>query len=172
MYAEVEETTDLLGIWRELANDPDSPDRYEITEHGEIIVSPLPTSRHQTIGAIVAGQLREQLGGIVVQELSVLTQTAGIRCPDVAWLPAERLTESLVDGPMLRVPPLVVEVLSTGNRKGEMAHKIAGYLGSGAQEVIVVALDGKVTFHTKGGISDQSAMGVRLDLPRQLFAAT
>lgn len=173
MYAEIEKETvlaDLVEIWHELGGgDPDSLDRYEITEHGEIIVSPLPANRHQLVIAAVTEQLLTQLGRWVLSEPSVLTRTAGIRCPDVAWLPEHRTDEALADGPMAVVPPLVVEVLSPGNRNGEMAHKIRGYLGSGAEEVIVVGLDGKITFHTKGGVSDESATGVTLDLPRQLF---
>ncbi|MFP5406064.1 MAG: Uma2 family endonuclease, partial [Gammaproteobacteria bacterium] len=124
---------DPLALWHALANDPDSPDRIEITEHGEIIVSPSPTSRHQTIAGVVGEQLREQPGGRVIFEVSMVTRTAGIRCPDAAWLPMDRLAESLVDGPMETVPPVVVEVLSPGNRKTEIAHKMQAYLQSGAQ---------------------------------------
>lgn len=80
------------------------------------------------------------------------------------------MAEISVDGPMTTVPPLVVEVLSPRNRKREMAAKVAAYLESGAQEVIVVGLDGKVRFYRNDGAHPESAMGVRLELPAELFA--
>ena len=174
MYAEAElekelALVDLVEIWHELAEDPGSPDRLEITEHGEIVVSPASENRHQMVIAAVTKQLLDQLGMWVLSEPCVLTQTAGIRRPDVAWLPEDRAAEALATGPMASVPPLVVEVLSPGNRKGEMAHKIRGYLQSGAQEVIVVALDGSVTFHRNDGAHPESAMGLSLALPAELF---
>lgn len=68
------------------------------------------------------------------------------------------------------VPPLVVEVLSPANRKAEIANKIAAYLQSGAEEVIVVGLNGKVSFHREDGPHTESTMGVTLTLPAELFS--
>jgi Uma2 family endonuclease len=172
MHARVElaAQADLVSLWHELATDAQAPDHIEITEHAEIIVSPPPAPRYQWIGHLVAEQLREQLGGVAVREVPVLTVTAGIRCPDVIWLPDERQPEMLARGPLKTVPPLVVEVLSPANREPEISHKIRGYLGSGAEEVIVVGLDGKLSFYRKDGIRQDSAFGVHLDLPGELFA--
>lgn len=39
-------------------------------------------------------------------------------------------------------PELVVEVMTPGNRKPEINHKIQGFLGSGVKEVILVGLTG------------------------------
>lgn len=172
MHAEaaIAEHKDLVSLWQQLAEDPDAPDRCEITRHEEIVLTPPPSPRHQGIARRVMRQLEAQLGGETFQEVPVLTDSAGIRCPDVVWLPDDRVGEVVTDQPLAKIPPLVVEVLSPRNRKHEMAHKIGGYLDSGAQEVIVIGLDGKVTFHRADGPHLESAMGVRLDLPAELFA--
>ena len=170
MHAEMEVREDLCSLWRKLAQDPDSPDRFELTEQGEIVLSPLPTNRHQLIISFLARQLEDQLGGHGIQDLAVLTGSAGVRCPDIAWLPSDRLPEVLNVGPLENAPPLIVEVLSPGNRKQEMAHKIRGYLDGGVQEVAVVALDGTVAFYREDGPHPESALGVRLALPAHLFA--
>lgn len=167
--AELAVDIDLLSLWHELANDENSPDRFEITEHGEVVVSPSPSSRHQTVISFVTEQLKEQLGGRAIQEVSLLTRTAGIRRPDAIWLPDERINESLVDGPMETVPPLVVEVLSPGNRKPEISHKIRAYLDTGVQEVVVIGRTGSVSFYRADGSHQGSAMGVSFTLPDELF---
>jgi hypothetical protein len=61
------------------------------------------------------------------------------------------------------------EILSPGNRKAEIDHKIRAFPGSGSDEVIVVAMDGAITFHRPDGQHPESAMGVKLALPAELF---
>jgi Uma2 family endonuclease len=63
------------------------------------------------------------------------------------------------------MPPLLVEVLSPGNRKAEMAHKIQVYLESGAQEVVVIQLNGGIRFHRHDGVHEESSFGLQLVLP-------
>jgi Uma2 family endonuclease len=172
MHAEltVAEQEELLSWWRQLAEDADSPNRLEITKHGEVVLVPPPSPRHQNIARLVRQQLETQLGGIVLHEVPVLTVTAGVRCPDIVWLPQDWISEvENADQPLTRVPPLIVEVLSPRNRKHGIAHKIAGYLDSGAREVIAIGLDGRISFHRPDGAHSESAMGVRLELPGQLF---
>lgn len=100
----------------------------------------------------------------------MLTWTAGVRRPDVVWLPAERKTETQIAGPMQTVPPLVVEVLSPGNRKAEIQHKTQAYLNSSVREVVIIARNGKVTYHRRDGAHTESALGLELKLPPDLFA--
>ena len=70
---------ELSQIWADLAHNDQLPDWYELTEHGELIMSPKPSNRHQVICAEIAYQLRAQLGGKAVPEAAVLTKTAGVR---------------------------------------------------------------------------------------------
>jgi Uma2 family endonuclease len=66
-------------------------------------------------------------------------------------------------------PALVVELLSPGNRKSEIAHKAAAYLAAGSREVVVMSPNGAVSYHRAEGSHVKSAMGVSLDPPREMF---
>ncbi len=160
---------ELAHVWQQLGQDETLPDRYELTQHGEVVMSPKPTNRHQVVAAEIAFLLRSQLGGKAVTEAAVLTREAGVRVPDVVWMPAERWAGVTRENDLLHAPDLVVEVLSPGNRRGEVAHKVRAYLDSGIAEVLVVALDGGLVFHRIDGAHDRSSFGVELDLPDDLF---
>jgi Uma2 family endonuclease len=161
---------ELRALWNRLAEDPASPERYELTEHGELIVSPLPSNRHQAVIVAVSEQLKAQLGGLVIPSVSVLT-SSGVRVPDIAWLPEARRHEPLRENPLERCPPLVVEVLSPGNRPFEVNHKTKAYLTAGAEEVVVVTTKGRVSYRRADGVHSTSALGVVLNLAPELFAA-
>ncbi len=156
---------ELSDIWAGLAKNDQLPDWYELTEHGELVMSPRPETRHQRLCAAVAFQLQQQLGGEAVYEVAVVTSTAGIRVPDVVWMPQERW-QSVSPTDLLRDPDLVVEVLSPGNRPTEIAHKILAYLASGIREVIVVDLEGGLTFHRADGQHPTSTFPIELSLLR------
>ncbi len=160
---------ELMQRWGELAQDEQSPDFYELTEYGELVLSPRAETNHQRICAEIVFQLRSQLGGEAVGEAAVLTTTAGLRVPDVAWMPQARWNE-LSRNAILQSPELVVEVLSPGNRKPEMNHKIQGYLGSGVKEVIVIGLTGAIDYIRQDGVHPTSTFNLTLALPSQLFA--
>ena len=164
------DAAELTRVWRQLAQDDSLPDRYELSEHGEVILmSPSPTNQHQVLCSEIAYQLRAQLGGKAVTDLAVLTRDAGVRKPDVAWMPGPRWAAVQAGETLLDAPELLVEVLSPGNRRSEIAHKLRAYLASGTTEVIVVALDGSIAFHRADGVHPQSAFGVTLDLSDSTF---
>ncbi len=159
---------ELIRWWAQLARDEQSPDHYELTEYGELVLSLRAETNHQRLCAIIAGQLSRQLGGEAPCEVAVLTTTAGLRVPDVVWMPQERWNQLPRDA-VLQAPELVVEVLSPGNRKSEMNHKIQGYLHSGVQEVIVVGLTGTIEYIRPDGVHPTSQFPITLSLPSQLF---
>ena len=161
---------ELAQVWQQMRQDEDLPERYELTQHGEVIMAPKPTNRHQIVAAEIAFQLRLQLGGKAVTEAALLTRTAGVRVPDVVWMPADRWAAVTRENDLLSAPELVVEVLSPGNRRGEVAYKVSAYLDSGVTEVLVVALDGTLLFHRADGTHEHSSFGVKFDLPAELFA--
>ncbi len=160
---------ELRELWEQLAQDDTLDDKYELTEHGEVVMSPKPTNRHQLLCSMVALQLQQQLGPQAVYEAAMLTTIAGIRVPDVVWMPPAKWQPVIEGRDLLEAPDLVVEVLSPGNRKTEIAHKVRAYLASGVREAIVVALDGTIRHHRADGVHAESAFGVRLDLPAELF---
>ena len=103
-------------------------------------------------------------------DVAVQTKTAGIRVPDVVWVPDAMWQDQAAQQEPLLAPPLVVEVLSPGNRQPEMNHKIQGYLQSGVQEVIVVGLTGGIEFIRQDGVHATSIFNLNLALPAQLFS--
>jgi Uma2 family endonuclease len=160
---------ELGALWRQLADDPDSPDHFELTEFGEIVLAPKPTNRHQLVVAHVAVDLNARLpDGMALYEVAIHTRI-GVRVPDIAWMPHERARELLTQTPLRAAPPLLVEVLSPGNRPAEVARKVSAYLAAGSHEVIVIALDGTVVHHRADGPHAASGMGAALTLPADLF---
>lgn len=157
---------ELRALWQQLGDDESLVEPYELTEHGEVVMSPRATNSHQLRCSMIATQLQQQLGPHAVCEVAVLTKTAGVRVPDVAWMPPRRWSGT-ADGSdvLVEAPDLVVEVLSPGNRKAEVAHKVRAYLASGVREVVVVAVDGTIAFHRQDGVHADSALGVKLELP-------
>jgi len=159
---------ELIRRWSALGADPESPDHYELNEFGETIMSPRPTNRHQVIAQAVAALLTTQLGPQAHVEISVYTDR-GIRVPDVVWMKPERWAQSGVQTPLPFVPDICVEVLSPGNTREEIAMKASAYLRGGATEVVLVGLKGEIEFFGAAGKRGQSAFGLALDLPPELF---
>ena len=48
----------LARRWRDLADAPENPDRYELNEFGELILSPRPSTGHQAIAFEVGRRFR------------------------------------------------------------------------------------------------------------------
>ena len=159
---------ELVRRWNERPYVEDDPSWYELNEFGEWIVAPRPTSRHQQVAAVVAFQLTAQLGDRAVVEVSVYTDR-GIRAPDVAWMPAARWLEAKGQDPLPFVPDVCVEVVSPSNTRREILMKIGAYLRGGAREAIVVGLKGEVGFFGPAGRREASALGLKLELPGELF---
>jgi Uma2 family endonuclease len=159
---------ELLERWNELAADPESPDRYELNELGELILSPKPTNDHQRIAFAVARSLEAQLGPEAATEISVYTDR-GIRVPDVVWMPAARWREVKGQSPFPFVPDICAEVLSPGNSRAQITMKTGAYLRGGAREVIVVGLKGEIQYFGAEGRREASGLGVELVLPPDLF---
>lgn len=161
------DTRALAARWRELAGDPGSPDFFELNEHGELILSPSPSNKHELLAFRVAQALEQQLGPAAATAISVLTDH-GVRRPDAVWMPPERWSASRYESPLPFAPDICVEVLSPGNTEAEVQMKIAAYLGSGAREVVVVGLKGEIRFFGPDGVRE-SAYGLQLALPQALF---
>ena len=161
---------ELIQRWVEFAQDEQCPDYYELTEYGELVWSPKPTNRHQWICGEITFQLRTQLGGKASMDVAVQTTTAGIRVPDVVWVPDTMWQNELAQQEPLLAPPLVVEVLSPGNQQPEMKHKIQGYLSSDVKEVVVIGLTGTIEYYRQDGVHPTSIFNLTLSLPSQLFS--
>jgi Uma2 family endonuclease len=162
------EREELLRRWTELSEDPESPDRYELSEFGELILSPKPANDHQRVAQAVVRALEARLGPEASVEISVYTDR-GIRVPDVVWMPAARWREVKGKSPFPFVPDVCVEVLSPGNSRAEIMMKTGAYLRGGAREVILVGRKGEVEYFGADGRRETSALGILLELPAELF---
>ena len=160
----------LTQQWTELAQDEHSPDYYELTEYGELVWYAHPGNAHQRLCAEMAFQLQTQLGGEAVHAVAILTPRAGVRVPDVVWMPQERWEAMLPTQALIDAPNLVVEVLTSNDRKSAISHKIHGYLKSGVKEVILVGLTGTIEYIHPNGRHATSLFPLKLDLPAHLFA--
>ena len=161
---------ELTQRWAELGQDEQSPDYYELTEYGELVWCPRAGNDHQRLCAQMAFQIQTQLGGEAVHAVAVLTRIAGVRVPDVVWMPEEKWEVVMTADGLIHAPDLVVEVLAPKDRATAIHHKIRGYLQSGIKEVILVGLTGTIEYIREDGLHPTSIFNLTLTLPAQLFA--
>jgi Uma2 family endonuclease len=159
---------ELVRRWRHVIADPRSPDRCELNEFGETIMSPPPSTEHQRIGRAIILSVEARLGPEAVPDVAVLTDR-GVRVPDVVWMGPERWKECKGQSPLLSAPDICVEVVSPSNTREEIAMKVGAYLRAGAREVIVVGLSGETEFFGAEGKRERSTLGLALELPAELF---
>lgn len=123
---------------------------------GELIREPPPGEGHGWVAGKVlvhVGRfvLEHRLGRIYAAETGfVLARSPDtVRCPDAAFVSAERLTSSPRRGPYFEgAPDLAVEVVSPGDTPREIGEKVRDYLAAGARAVWVVdPRDESVTVH-------------------------
>jgi Uma2 family endonuclease len=96
---------------------------------------------------------RESLGEVLMPTgFTIETNPDTVREPDVAFISRERLEETAPGPGFFQGPPdLAVEVRSPGDRRGEIASKVAQYLEGGVRMVWVVDTDAaSLTVYTPG----------------------
>ncbi len=115
--------------------------RFEL-DHGELIVEPSPTFRHNAIRNRIARHLEDfvrahELGRVTVEnDFRLAPET--VRNPDIAFIANEPFSRMDVDvSPIEGVPNLAVEVVSPGNSAQDMLTKVHQYLDAGCQAVWV-----------------------------------
>jgi len=121
--------------------------RSELIEGRLVNMAPIK-SKHGKLEyriAKVIGEFVEenQLGEIQVGEVGIYTHRAPdtIRAADILYISHERLAEATPDS-FLDIPPeLIVEILSPGDRWGEMKRKLREYFEIGVNVVLIVDPD-------------------------------
>jgi Uma2 family endonuclease len=116
-------------------------DRHELID-GELIVTPVPVTKHQRICVNLTLALGNYVHGEALGE--VHSAPSGVRLrddtlviPDLCYVAQERLGiigEKTIDGP----PDLVVEVLSPGTRRRDLGTKKSLYARFGVLEYWVI----------------------------------
>ncbi len=103
-------------------------------------------NEHGKIAALVTASLVQhvlanQLGSVYAAETGfrLASDPDTVRAPDAAFVCQARLDAvGAVAGYWPGAPDLVVEVVSPGDRYGEVAEKVADWLAAGTQMVVVV----------------------------------
>jgi Uma2 family endonuclease len=155
---------ELQRCWQAVTEDEGLADfqgRAELDAYGEVVLTPPPSFIHQRIANDLADQLQLQLGGSAIVECPVLVD--GILIADAAWLSGARA--AAIASPAAEHPEIVLEVMSPRNTKKGMRSKAARFLAHGVEEVIIVDLDGTISFITSRGEKATSRFGLQLTLP-------
>ena len=120
------------------------PDKRAELVRGRLVVSEPPGFAHGAIVAKIARLLGNFADG---RDLGVVTGESGftlernpdtVRAPDVSFVRRDRVPDPIPRGFIEFAPDLAVEVLSPGNRPGEMLAKIGDWLKAGARLVWIV----------------------------------
>lgn len=135
--------------WEEIAGDPalqNLPYKVETNQRGQIVLTP-PKAQHSDLQGRVLDTLRNVVSeGRGLPEFPIATR-AGVRVPDVVWMPDGRFGEIVETGdPPTQAPDVCIEVMSDSNDWAEMHEKRRLYREAGADEVWIVEEDGTVRF--------------------------
>src|SRR6266576_2379996 len=120
------------------------PDKHAELVRGALVVREPPGLRHgriaMEIGAALAVHVRaKQLGRVYVESGFKLTSNPDtVRGPDVAFITQSRLPEPEPVGYPALAPDLVLEILSPGDRPGEVLGRVAEWLSAGTRLVWVM----------------------------------
>jgi Uma2 family endonuclease len=158
----------LIARWNELCRDPsleDLPYKIELNSWGKVEMGPPPGVGHARLQSELAAQLRDQLReGVAYTECPVLTGI-GVRVPDVVWASNAFRKRHKGSSPMPRAPEICVEIISPSNVEAEITEKTSAYLAAGAEEVWLVAENGKVRVIDGSGEKPRTRFPVSLNLP-------
>ena len=119
----------------ELDQMPDDGNRYEVIA-GELIASPAPSPRHQSLVFLVGRLLDDAAdddGAMFVAPIAVWLSPHDLVQPDVVFVArggAAVVTERRIEGP----PDLVVEITSPSNPSNDRIRKAALYPRAGVPE--------------------------------------
>jgi len=112
---------------------------------GEVVMMTPAGFEHGRIALQMGGLLSEfvrkqRLGMVTGAETGFLIaqDPDTVRAPDVAFVRADRIPSDPVTGFFPGAPDLAVEVLSPGDRAGELLEKVEDWLGAGCQALWVV----------------------------------
>jgi len=142
----------------ELLRMPDDGFRYELVR-GELKKMSPAGWDHGRIGMRIGARLGSyvldhKLGETSTSETGfVLAQNPDtVRCPDVAFVRAERVVDS--DSLFVGAPDLAVEVISPSDSYSKVAQKKDEYLRAGAQAVVIVdPVRNTVEIHRPSGVT-------------------
>lgn len=121
------------------------PDKHVELVRGVLVVREPAGSTHGLVVMNLGAELtvfvkHAHAGGVFAAEtgFKVTTDPDTVRAPDIAFVSRERMPPPDDTGYPALAPDLVVEVLSPGDRPGEVLAKVADWLSAGTRVVWVV----------------------------------
>jgi Uma2 family endonuclease len=150
-------------VWDGLVDDPslnDVLERIETDRDGNLIMGPPPRTPHRIRQDHINQLLKQQVpeGGSFTE--GAVSTPDGVKVADVVWYRAEnaRVLETTDVSLPEFAPDLCVEERSKRNRKRDIQKKTAAYFGAGVREVWVCDLNGEITFYSREGLLEHSAI--------------
>ena len=123
---------------------PEIRQRYEIVEGELVFMTPAPTERHQrivrTLFRLVDGfVVARGLGEVYFAPLDILVSRDPLktRQPDLLFISRERA--SIIHEQIEGGPDLVIEILSPGTSRAQVADKLTDYASIGVRECWIVS---------------------------------
>jgi len=157
--------------WHEVSSDPllSSLDhRVETDCYGHLVMTPPPGLDHGGFQSEIVFLMRTLLPkGKVFTECPVSTNE-GVKGLDVAWITSGRLQNARRHNLQVSAPEVCVEILSPSNSRAEIQNKRALYFQSGAEEVWICDLNGKISFFVGDSSGKQSQSTICPDFPAQI----
>ena len=167
----------------ELMNLPDEPLRHELIK-GELLTMPLPKAEHMRVSAnltIILGQYvkTNHLGSVFTEGgYKLESDPDTVLGPDVSFVRQNR--DVRPDGYYPGPPDLAVEVLSPGDRRGKVEHKLSLWLEFGTRSVwlvnprhrtveVISSLTNRRTLHESDELVDDTVPGFRVRVS-EIFA--
>lgn len=124
---------------------PDDGKRYEIFEGDMVMMSPGPSTSHQSVSGELEFILKQSCRTDYViyhAPLDVILSQTTVLQPDILVIHRSRLhivTKRGIEGP----PDLVAEIVSPGSRKKDKVDKMSLYAKYGVQEYWIIDTDSK-----------------------------
>ena len=144
--------------WQEVIEKPelqDLPFKIELTETGQILMTPV-----KVLHAAFQGEIEHLLrtlkqGGLALPECAVATRR-GTKVADVAWVSYERFARIRDETEAPIAPEICVEILSASNTAEEMKEKALLFFEKEAQEFWLCTEEGEMSFNNRTGKLAQS----------------
>ena len=139
--------------WQEVIERPelqDLPFKIELTETGQILMTPV-TVLHAAFQGEIEHLLRKlKQGGLALPQCAVATRK-GTKVADVAWVSYERFARIRHETEAPIAPEICVEILSASNTAEEMREKALLFFEKEAEEFWLCTEAGEMSFYNRTG---------------------
>ena len=139
--------------WQEVIERPelqDLPFKIELTETGQILMTPVKVLHAAFQGEIEHLLRKLKQGGLALPQCAVATRK-GTKVADVAWVSYERFARIRHETEAPIAPEICVEILSASNTAEEMREKALLFFEKEAEEFWLCTEAGEMSFNNRTG---------------------